>query len=90
MTEPKMSRSHHRGGREKKPRSGQEPGNRKVLMVRGGKPTVVLCKPVEEVTELEGMTKLDPQAAVIRPGRNEPCPCGSGAKYKRCCGHRDG
>ena len=19
------------------------------------------------------------------PGRNEPCPCGSGAKYKRCC-----
>jgi uncharacterized protein len=21
-----------------------------------------------------------------RPGRNEPCPCGSGRKYKRCCG----
>jgi uncharacterized protein len=21
-----------------------------------------------------------------RPGRNEPCPCGSGKKYKRCCG----
>lgn len=20
-----------------------------------------------------------------RPGRNEPCPCGSGLKYKRCC-----
>lgn len=20
------------------------------------------------------------------PGRNQPCPCGSGAKYKRCCG----
>lgn len=19
-------------------------------------------------------------------GRNEPCPCGSGQKYKRCCG----
>ncbi|MCL0060628.1 SEC-C metal-binding domain-containing protein [Dehalococcoidia bacterium] len=19
--------------------------------------------------------------------RNEPCPCGSGKKYKRCCGH---
>ncbi len=19
------------------------------------------------------------------PARNEPCPCGSGAKYKRCC-----
>ena len=21
-----------------------------------------------------------------RPGRNEPCPCGSGKKYKHCCG----
>ena len=20
------------------------------------------------------------------PGRNAPCPCGSGKKYKRCCG----
>ncbi|HEY6873115.1 MAG TPA: YchJ family protein [Geobacteraceae bacterium] len=32
--------------------------------------------------------------AMVRPkpltsskiGRNEPCPCGSGAKYKKCCG----
>jgi len=26
---------------------------------------------------------------VIKPkkiGRNEPCPCGSGKKYKKCCG----
>jgi SEC-C motif-containing protein len=21
-------------------------------------------------------------------GRNEPCPCGSGLKYKKCCAHR--
>ena len=21
-----------------------------------------------------------------RVGRNEPCPCGSGKKYKKCCG----
>jgi len=21
-----------------------------------------------------------------RPARNEPCPCGSGKKYKQCCG----
>lgn len=20
------------------------------------------------------------------PGRNDPCPCGSGQKYKKCCG----
>jgi len=23
------------------------------------------------------------------PGRNDPCPCGSGRKYKRCCLHAD-
>ena len=22
----------------------------------------------------------------VKVGRNEPCPCGSGKKYKRCCG----
>ena len=27
--------------------------------------------------------------AVPRVGRNEPCPCGSGKKYKRCCAMRD-
>ena len=25
-----------------------------------------------------------------RVGRNDPCPCGSGKKYKRCCGRRGG
>jgi len=25
-------------------------------------------------------------AATKKPGRNEPCPCGSGKKYKKCCG----
>ena len=23
-----------------------------------------------------------------RIGRNDPCPCGSGVKFKRCCGQR--
>ncbi|MBE0455708.1 MAG: UPF0149 family protein [Roseovarius sp.] len=27
-----------------------------------------------------------PHKAVPRPGRNEPCTCGSGRKYKQCCG----
>jgi len=22
---------------------------------------------------------------ILKPGRNEPCPCGSGKKYKTCC-----
>jgi len=24
------------------------------------------------------------------PGRNDPCPCGSGRKVKRCCGEHPG
>jgi hypothetical protein len=27
---------------------------------------------------------------VPRPGRNQPCPCGSGRKVKRCCGEQRG
>lgn len=30
----------------------------------------------------------DPIVNKPRPGRNEPCPCGSGRKHKRCCGGR--
>jgi uncharacterized protein YecA (UPF0149 family) len=26
-----------------------------------------------------------PQRFVTKIGRNEPCPCGSGRKYKKCC-----
>lgn len=27
-----------------------------------------------------------PPVHVVKIGRNEPCPCGSGKKYKKCCG----
>jgi len=27
-----------------------------------------------------------PPRRVVSVGRNEPCPCGSGKKYKKCCG----
>jgi len=30
--------------------------------------------------------KVDPLSANEGPGRNDPCPCGSGKKYKKCCG----
>jgi tetratricopeptide (TPR) repeat protein len=26
---------------------------------------------------------------MTKPGRNDPCPCGSGKKYKRCCLEKD-
>ncbi len=33
-------------------------------------------------------TGAPPAAAPRRVGRNDPCPCGSGKKYKRCCLHK--
>ncbi|QUH20553.1 SEC-C domain-containing protein [Alkaliphilus sp. B6464] len=32
-----------------------------------------------------GMCKVKRRCIVIKIGRNEPCPCGSGKKYKKCC-----
>jgi preprotein translocase subunit SecA len=38
-----------------------------------------------------GPVKTQPAVAQVKPsmpkvGRNDPCPCGSGKKYKKCCG----
>jgi uncharacterized protein YecA (UPF0149 family) len=30
--------------------------------------------------------KTPAAAASQKVGRNDPCPCGSGKKYKKCCG----
>jgi preprotein translocase subunit SecA len=30
--------------------------------------------------------KDKPQVKRAKIGRNDPCPCGSGKKYKNCCG----
>ena len=43
-----------------------------------------------EIDHLNGLTIMDrenkPKPIVIEKiGRNEPCPCGSGKKYKKCC-----
>ena len=35
----------------------------------------------------EGEALIDkPVVATAKVGRNDPCPCGSGKKYKKCCG----
>jgi preprotein translocase subunit SecA len=36
--------------------------------------------------EVEAATQEDEQTKVEKVGRNEPCPCGSGKKYKNCHG----
>ena len=30
-------------------------------------------------------TLISPRPKHEKIGRNDPCPCGSGAKYKKCC-----
>ena len=52
-----------------------------------------------ELTEWEGILSPEKRHEILRafrnentyfaektPGRNDPCPCGSGKKYKNCCG----
>ena len=37
-------------------------------------------------TDLENLPPEPARADPRRVGRNDPCPCGSGKKYKKCCG----
>ena len=41
----------------------------------------------EDITALETLLNSPKPVKVEKKiGRNEPCPCGSGLKYKKCCG----
>jgi uncharacterized protein YecA (UPF0149 family) len=46
----------------------------------------------DEPENTEDVDKLlNPRTPLRNPvkvGRNDPCPCGSGLKYKKCCGVR--
>jgi preprotein translocase subunit SecA len=35
---------------------------------------------------VEEQAKAKPVRTGPKVGRNDPCPCGSGKKYKQCCG----
>ena len=52
--------------------SGKDEGGKSI----GNAPNKVVNKPV----------KKEPIKVEKKVGRNEPCPCGSGKKYKQCCG----
>ena len=43
-------------------------------------------RPQEEEEEELMIEKMEPVRAKEKIGRNDPCPCGSGKKYKNCCG----
>ena len=44
-------------------------------------------KKTEDIADLEALLNWPkPVKAEKKVGRNDPCPCGSGKKYKKCCG----
>jgi preprotein translocase subunit SecA len=45
----------------------------------------VVQKPIEQKEEVN-RSKVDSKYVGKKMSRNEPCFCGSGKKYKRCCG----
>ena len=57
----------------------------------GGKTTFSFRIPSVETIDYckQGNQPAVPQKPIVKskqPGRNDPCPCGSGKKYKHCCG----
>jgi SWIM/SEC-C metal-binding protein len=40
----------------------------------------------EDISDIErALNPPAPAIAPVKPGRNDPCLCGSGVKFKRCC-----
>ena len=68
-----------RGIREKTVRSLYH-----VALTTGAPKREQLAKPIE--TAGDGSMPRQPARAGAKIGRNDPCPCGSGKKYKNCCG----
>jgi hypothetical protein len=49
-------------------------------------PRLFAVKESEFAPMLKRKTELAEQLAVLPIGRNDPCRCGSGLKFKKCCG----
>ena len=68
----------------------QEETLRRLFLVRLRQNQEVRRERVAKVTgesgASDGTVQKQPQRKVIKIGRNDPCPCGSGKKYKQCCG----
>jgi len=45
-----------------------------------------LVATTKRVLNIEGAKTFRHTIRVEKIGRNEPCPCNSGKKYKKCCG----
>jgi len=68
------------------------------IVERDGSTRTIMGYPVAEIqhvvrefpaTPREGSSDADRARERLKSGRNDPCPCGSGKKYKKCCLARD-
>ncbi|HOB34255.1 MAG: preprotein translocase subunit SecA [Firmicutes bacterium] len=64
----------------------QEEVARLIMRVRLASPPQRRSVAVANPTPSGGGAGQGPQRSQKKVGRNDPCPCGSGKKYKRCCG----
>jgi len=65
---------------------------RRLFLARIQKQAPIERKRVAKVTNVGGSDKTvkrQPAQRKVKVGRNEPCPCGSGKKYKNCCLDKD-
>jgi preprotein translocase subunit SecA len=66
----------------------QAPARRPMTLGRAAAPVLSAASPAQTATASGGANAADkvlqPVRAIKRPGRNEPCWCGSGKKYKNC------
>jgi preprotein translocase subunit SecA len=54
--------------------------------IRAYKPEITAQGPVDTREQKPAANITPQQRSSVKVGRNDPCPCGSGKKYKRCCG----
>ena len=59
----------------------KEPGVKKTLKVRQNEMKII----GKEIAKLSINNKSQVLKPASKVGRNDPCPCGSGKKYKKCC-----
>ncbi len=60
-------------------------GNPEEIAQKVGLPPEQLVALSDSFVQQHSQTSLLGEAAERKIGRNEPCPCGSGKKYKKCC-----
>ncbi len=58
----------------------------KLFAVQPAREEIRHSEPVMLFNRGEGVSSSDRRDKKEKVGRNDPCPCGSGKKYKKCCG----